>query len=304
MVSHQLVEQWRVRLAVWQQRLDEGRPRPWLARAYVRVLSYLLAQYAAAADAEAPLDQIKPTSRADADPASMPSAMTFSMAAADLSGKAPKMQREIRSVLHAVRANVPHAEEGPLVAGLRPDDPIVVAAFYSLVEIERLAQMLESEGIGWECQRVGRKVQVLVRAANLDRAKAIVSQHAPDAHDSPRWRQEAVRQYGLRGVQFGLLTGLLLAVVMPFPIAALLVARGNAFHDSSAIALILAICVMIIAGPFGFLAASIWGIVASHKPRRRKAPRVALLRRIFERFIRQAGGIESENDGLLQHHRA
>jgi hypothetical protein len=53
-VSHQLIDQWRVRLADWQRRLDEGRPRPWLARAYVRVLSYLLAQYGRASEDEEP----------------------------------------------------------------------------------------------------------------------------------------------------------------------------------------------------------------------------------------------------------
>ncbi|HWB09833.1 MAG TPA: hypothetical protein VG826_11425 [Pirellulales bacterium] len=271
MVSHQLVEQWRVRLVAWQDRLDEGRPRPWLARAYLRVLSYLLAQYAPAADAEAPADKTKPASQADAHPAFKPSAMIFGVAAADLSGKAPRTQREIRSVLHAVHTSVPRAEEGPLVAGLRPDDPIVVTAFYSLVEVERLARMLEAEGIGWEMQRLRRKVQVVVRMADLDRAKTIVSQHALDAHDSPRWRYETVPRYGARGGRVGLLSGLVLAVFIPLPTTVLLVALGKPLVDSSAIALLLALCLMTIAPPFGWLAGCyLWGIIATHKPWRRK----------------------------------
>ncbi|HEV3344207.1 MAG TPA: hypothetical protein VG125_27775, partial [Pirellulales bacterium] len=158
MVSHQLVEQWRVRLAAWQQRLDEGRPRPWLARAYVRVLSYLLSQYTAQADSEPPLETIETAQPLDADLTPARSAMKLQVAAPDLSGKAPRTATTIRSVLETVQENVPQAQQGPLIGGLRPDDPIMVTAFYSLVEISRLLRMLEAEGIGWQTLCSGRKV--------------------------------------------------------------------------------------------------------------------------------------------------
>lgn len=194
MVSHQLVEQWRARLAIWQQRLNEGRQRPWLARAYVRVLSYLLAQYSPAADAERPLE------------------MT-----------------------------------------------------------DHVSRMLEAEGIGWQTQRVARKVQVLVRMADLERAKAIVPRHAIDAHDSPRWRHNTLERYRAWGTVIGLF-------LVPVPLAALL-----AVHRDS-VAIGVPFCTGIMLGPCGLLAGHLWGIVATHKLRRCSARRVSRLRRVFHRF--------------------
>jgi hypothetical protein len=229
MVSQQLVEQWRVRLAAWQQRLDEGRPRPWLARAYARVLSYLLAQYAPQANAEATPETEPPPER--------PS-MKFVLAVSELSGKAPRTQTEIRSVLEALQSNVPRAEPGPLVDGLQSDDPIVVAAFYRSALASGLKAMLDRERIDSHSKRFRRQTQVIVRAADLDRAKPIVPNHASAARDSPRWQSEysgafLFSLFTVIGAAFGAELGAILGDVvhhgLRVPLVGLVLERSSAF---------------------------------------------------------------------------
>ena len=190
MVNQQIVEQWRRRLAAWQQRLDEGRPRPWLARAYVRVLSYLLAQYAPQADPEAPLETIAAASQTEA--ATMPerSMMKFEAATPDLTGKPPRTRGDIRSVLEAVKVKVPHVQQGPLADGLHPDDPIVVAAFYGPHLASGLQTMLAIEGIESNSKRFRRQTQVIVRAGDLARAQSVLASRRVVARDTPRYRRE------------------------------------------------------------------------------------------------------------------
>jgi hypothetical protein len=260
MVSQQLVTQWRARLADWQQRLDEGRPRPWIARAYVRVLSYLLAQYASQAVTESPVGA-----------ASERSTMKSQAAVPDLSGKAPRTQTQIRSVLEAVQANVPQAEPGPLIDGLSPDDPIVVAAFYSVPEVERLVWMLADEGIEWQAERFRRKVQISVRRADLERTKPIVELHALGAHDSSRWRSQFVGRYAWQVARIVALPGAIFLIAATFPFAEFVLAGGMAMDAAWPIAMYLtALATISVLLVFGLLLGISVGVFRSRSVRRKR----------------------------------
>lgn len=204
MVSPQLVEQWRVRLAEWQQRLVEGRPRPWLANAYVRVLSFLLKQYTAddvAAPSPAAADTLTPDRQA----------MTLIVAADDVSGKPPRGGGDIRSVLEAVKANSPQAESGPLAAGLPADDPIVVASFYHPGLAASLEHDLLAAGIDARRQRFRRQTQVVVRAGDLEHARRVVGAQAKFGRDSIRFRRQYASLFSTIGGGLGVVLGLLAA---------------------------------------------------------------------------------------------
>jgi hypothetical protein len=202
MVSQQLVEQWRVRLAAWQQRLDEGRPRPWLARAYVRVLSYLLAQYSGQAEIEPPPE---PVERA-------PPAERATTLATDLAGKPARTSDEIRSVLESVTRKVPRVAPGPYLDGLPLDDTIVVAAYYSAQLTADLRALLARAGIESRSKWFRRQTHVIVRAGDLERAKAIAASHAKNSWDSSLLRRHFDRTWMRRGGGIGLCVGMIVAI--------------------------------------------------------------------------------------------
>lgn len=256
MVSQHLVEQWRTRLADWQRRLDEDRPRPWLARAYVRVLSFLLAQYgtAGAGRAEtAQADTVKDSEAADGS-----SRMKFSVRVAELAGKPPKSGTQIRSVLEAVQANVPHPAEGPRIAGALPGDPIVVAAFYNLREVGRLVRTLEAEGIEWRTQSFRRQLQVVVRMSDLDRAKPIVARHAVDAHDS--------KASAASGARIGFRVGLCLTIVLLPLLVAFMIASGSSRRAVGAAGL-MALFVITMLAACGYHLGQLRGAIISRQGR-------------------------------------
>ncbi|HET6880651.1 MAG TPA: hypothetical protein VFI31_10880 [Pirellulales bacterium] len=217
MVSQQLVDQWRVRLAAWQQRLDEGRPRPWLARAYVRVLSFLLAQYAPTSDATEPAST--PVSGTDEKFQSNPdrSAMRFEAATPELAGKPPRSRDEIRSVLEAVKAKVPHVEQGPLADGLHPDDPIVVAAFYREGLALWLEEVLETKRIEARLKRFRRQTEVIVRAGDLEGTKPIVAALAAAVKDSSRDAVQHTKLFAPLGTALGVIVGIGTAAIIGNP---------------------------------------------------------------------------------------
>lgn len=270
MVSQQLIEQWREKLAVWQQRLDEGRPRPWMARAYVRVLRFLLAQYATAASSAPPLTMSDSASTEQRESAHSTSKAVHLAVADPLSGKPPRTGEDIRSVLQAVRAQVPRAAPGPLVDGLSPDDPILLAEFYSLPEVERLVGMLGAESIEWRTQRFRRKVQVFARQADLERAKPIVARHAVDAYDSPKWRIEFVRRYAQRVAAWIVLPAFFFLFLV-LPLFAGYVSAGGGLSDHSWPALLFAIALVgaLASVPCGWLLGYSSGFIASRKVRRK-----------------------------------
>lgn len=205
MVSPELVEQWRVRLAEWQERLALGRPRPWLANAYGRVLSFLLKQYTSG-DHPAP-PPAPPPAAADAPPSYRP-AMPLIVAAGDVSGKPPRGGDDIRSVLKAVKANSPQVEPGPLAAGLPADDPIVVASFYHPGLAASLEHDLLAAGINARRQRFRRQTQVVVRAGDLEHARRVVAAQAKFGRDSIRFRRQYAFVFSKAGGKLGAAVGL------------------------------------------------------------------------------------------------
>lgn len=213
MVSQQLVEQWRVRLAAWQQRLNEGRPRPWLARAYVRVLKFLLAQYGAGGDWSEPARTNLAEHVADAEAPRDRSAMRFEAVSPQLSGKPPRSAGDIRSVLEVVKTKVPQAEQGPLAGGLHSDDPIVVAAYYHPGVAAQLKEQLKAAGIESRSKRFRRQTQVSVRAADLERAKPIAAWHAADGRDSSAWRVQYSQWVAIICGVLGILLGFVVAAL-------------------------------------------------------------------------------------------
>lgn len=228
MVSQQLAQHWRIRLAEWQQRLEQGRPRPWLARAYVRVLSFLLKQYAGDSSSE-PLAE-----RTDEDPFEVDrSPMHFFAAGPDDQGKPPRSGESIRSVLEAVKAKVPQVEHGPLAGGLHADDPIVLASFYRRGLAAGLVQDLQKEGIDAQSAFFRRQSQVIVRAGDLQRAKPIVAMHASFARDSSRWRRQRAGTFVSVGALSGTLLGAITAVVLTAAMGDLPVFLLSAFFFSA-----------------------------------------------------------------------
>ena len=212
MVSQQLVEQWRTRLAAWQQRLDEGRPQPWLARAYVRVLSYLLAQYAGQADDQVSQEFDEPARSAE-----------VTAVALEPSGKPARTGQEIRSVLESVARRVPSVTQGPYVDGLRPDDPIVVAAYYSARLASDLREILHREGIESQAKPFRRQTQIIVKVSDLERAKPIAASHAKESCDSSLLRRQFDEEWSRKGS----LTGLCIAAPIAFAASMALVVAGN-----------------------------------------------------------------------------
>lgn len=257
-------------LAVWQQRLDEGQPRPWLARAYVRVLRYLLAQYGTVPDSAAPQVESGGSKSANDRETVEPSTNPVHLAVAALSGKPPRTGDEIRSVLQAVRNHVPRAVPGPLVDGLSPDDQILVAEFYSLSEVERLVGMLEAENIGWQSKRFRRIVQVSVCRADLDRAKPIVARHAINVLDNPKWRLEFVHRRAQRVAAAVIISACLSLFISTLIFIGYASAGGDLGDDHWAALLF----VMAYAGLFGSVLCGLLlgyglGFLASHNVRRK-----------------------------------
>lgn len=210
MVSQQLFEQWRVRLAEWQQRLDQGRPRPWLARAYVRVLSFLLKQYVPCESTPEPLAAHANDDRLDRNR----SAMRFLAATPDIAGKPPRSRDDIRSVLEAVKAKAPRVEPGPLTSGLGTADPIVMASFYHPGLAAGVRQDLQAAGIAAELKSFRRQTQVIVRAGDLERASAMVATHPAFRRDSSRSRVQYAALFASVGATLGVLLGTITAVTV------------------------------------------------------------------------------------------
>ncbi len=202
MVGRQtLVDEWRMRLAEWRERLEHGSGRPWLARLYVRLYTYLVQRYGHSADDGAALSTA---------PVDEESSMPFFVAKPIEGGRPPRNADQIRAVLDAVHENNPdRAEAGPLAAGLPPDNLIAVAAFYDPVEVRRLRSTLKKEGIESETQPFCKQTQVLVRLADLCRSRPIVDGFlAFMSRDSSAKRRSQATRWGLYGALIGFLAGL------------------------------------------------------------------------------------------------
>ncbi|HEV3006270.1 MAG TPA: hypothetical protein VGX78_17505 [Pirellulales bacterium] len=167
-----VVDDWRLRLAEWRDRLEHSTRRPWLAKLYVRLYSYLIHRYGGETDDEEPVS---------VTPADDKSSMPFFVAQLVEGGKPPRTPKQIRAVLDAVHdSNPDRAAAGPLVAGLAPDDMI---AIFTCVEKRHAAwfvKRLETAGVASEVRRRHREFQVFVRMADRQRAQ-------PHLLDSAGW---------------------------------------------------------------------------------------------------------------------
>ncbi|HUY92304.1 MAG TPA: hypothetical protein VMV10_26420 [Pirellulales bacterium] len=216
-----VVAMWRARLAFWRERLEAR--RPWVARAYVRVLSFLLARYApeqktTAGDATAGDSAAggEASSLAE-EPDDERSRMAFYEAPAVGAGKPARSVGAIRSMLETVRENQPQRERaGPLAAGLPGDEWIAVAAFYDPAEVERLRRMLGHAGIEVRVERFRRMQKALVRMADKDRAQPIVLEHAADCRDSSRRRKQYAEAWIKPGAACGAVLDAILFAVLPW----------------------------------------------------------------------------------------
>ncbi len=199
MVGRQtLVDEWRMRLAEWRERLAGGSRRPWLAKLYIRLYTYLVQRYGDS-DADSPL----PTLPADEE-----SSMPFFVADPIEGGRPPRSAERIRPVLDAVHESNPgHDEAGPLADGLAPDSMIAVAAFYDRREVARLQRMLKKEGIESETRPLRKQTQVIIRLADLRRSRPIVDSHAFTSRDSSARRRTRVSRWAVFGGLIGFLAG-------------------------------------------------------------------------------------------------
>ncbi|HEV3025717.1 MAG TPA: hypothetical protein VGX76_24760 [Pirellulales bacterium] len=158
-----VVDDWRLRLAEWRERLENDTRRPWLAKLYVRLYSYLIRRYGGETDDEEALS-VAPTD----DKSSMP----FFVAKSVEGGKPPRNAKQIRAVLDAVHESNPdRPAAGPLVAGLAPDDMLAIAAFVEKWQAARLVRRLELAKIASEVRRRGREFQVFVRMDDRKRVQ-------------------------------------------------------------------------------------------------------------------------------------
>jgi hypothetical protein len=199
-----VVASWQAKLAFWRRRLEADRPlRPWLARMYVRVLSFLLSRYASDGDRDSS-PAADGGNLLDEEPAESGSRMTFYQAPATGGGRPARSGAEIRGVLETVREHQPPRDRGgPLVEGLAPDDWIALTAFYDPAEIERLKRMLAEAGISVRVERSRRMRQALVHVADMERARPIMLEHAGEARDSSRWRRPPDRDWPMIGAVCG-----------------------------------------------------------------------------------------------------
>lgn len=222
-----VVRSWRSRLAYWRERL--GGRQPWRARAYVRVLSYLLARYAPEWKLTGGKSSLSDADSLAEDGATDRSRMTFYQAPALGEGKPPRTGDAIRSVLETVRKLQPQRNlAGPLVQGLPPEEWIAVAAFYDRAELERLRWMLESGGIAVRFERARRMRKALVRVADKERAKPIVLKHASDCRESSRGR----KQYAAAWAQLGAACGFILGgIAVVAAVHAAAIAPGDRTYD-------------------------------------------------------------------------
>lgn len=204
-----VVASWQAKLAFWRRRLEADRPlRPWLARMYVRVLSFLLARYASDEDRDSAPAADDGGNLLGKEPAESGSRMPFYQAAATGGGRPARSGAEIRGVLETVREHQPRRERGgPLVAGLAPDDWIALTAFYDPAEIERLKHMLAEAGIAVRVERSRRMWQALVRVADMERARPIMLEHGGGARDSSAGRKQYARAWPKVGAMCGFAFG-------------------------------------------------------------------------------------------------
>ena len=97
-----LVDEWRVRLDEWRERLEHGSRRPWLARLYIRLYTYLVQRYGRDTDEGSPVPTV---------PADEESSMPVFVATPIEGGRPPCSAERIRTVLHAVHENNPDRAE-------------------------------------------------------------------------------------------------------------------------------------------------------------------------------------------------
>jgi hypothetical protein len=233
-----------MRLAAWRQRLDDGGTmQPWLARIYVRVLSFMVARYAPESADDLSDDLLIAKSAAlDDRPAAAETNMEFRVADSSASGKAPRSAADIRSVLQAVQqGQAPRRPDGPLAGGLSRDDAILVADFRSRADARHLQSQLEANGVTSKTVRTGSRFQVFVPFRDLEKAKPIVASHAEAVRKEGRYRPQADSVYWA-GV------GALLGFVAVFVMALLIQAIASSGPVNWGVAAALALSV---GGPVG-----------------------------------------------------
>lgn len=200
---------WRARLVYWRERLDSR--RPWVAKAYVRVLSFLLSRYASgeelSSDSAVSADKNAPGEEPDGGH----SRMTYYQAPTVGAGKPARSGDAIRGVLDTVRQSQPPREPaGPLAGGLPSEAWIGLASLRDKKQVERLRRLLAEAGMATRVERRGRLRSVLVQAVDKDRAKPIVVRHAVDCSYVPRRKT----QYAIVSAQIGAWCGLFLGWVL------------------------------------------------------------------------------------------
>lgn len=202
-----VIEVWRARLAYWRGRLDSR--RPWVAKAYVRVLSFLLARYAPEEETSSD-NAVSADANALGEEPDGRSRMTFYQAPAVGAGKPARTGDAIRGVLDTVRGHQPQREPvGPFAGGLPSEAWIALASLRDKKQVERLRRQLAEAGLAVRVERRGRLRSVLVQAADKDRAKPIVVRHAVDCSYVPRRRT----QHAIVCAQIGSWCGLFLGWV-------------------------------------------------------------------------------------------
>lgn len=200
---------WRAKLAFWRERLDSR--RPWVAKAYVRVLSFLLSRYASGEELSSDSAVSADANAPGEEPDGGHSRMTYYQAPTVGAGKPARSGDAIRGVLDTVRQSQPPREPaGPLAGGLPSEAWIGLASLRDKKQVERLRRLLAEAGMATRVERRGRLRSVLVQAADKDRAKPIVVRHAVDCSYVPRRKT----QYAIVCAQIGAWCGLVFGCVL------------------------------------------------------------------------------------------
>lgn len=192
--------------------------QPWLARIYVRVLSFMVARYAPD-NADEEFDEEHGDRSAKPAAESIAAASTMSFHAAELSGsgKAPRSPADIRSVLEAVqRGQAPRTPDGPLARGLSLDDAILITDFRHRADARQLRKRLAADSVNAEIITSGNRFQVYVPFRDLEKAKPIVASHAAAVRKASRYRRQADAAFwASAGFTFGCAAAIVAALVIP-----------------------------------------------------------------------------------------
>jgi hypothetical protein len=175
----ELLDQWQQRLADAEAACQATVVPAWSDRIRIRLYRFLLAMYGHT-DWPGPKDDVDNVQGRSAN-----GQLTVAEPKEVLAGKEPRSRAEILRGLRNIKGlGEELAPAGPLVDGLLPDSPVIVASFRKQNPADVAVRKLRRAGFAPAIARQGRLWQIYVVAPHAAAAKAILEEQAP-RHISP-----------------------------------------------------------------------------------------------------------------------